>query len=61
MKGLIVLRESIISYYGQIFPANVQLQAEIDNKDRIFVEHPQDKSLRILIEEKNIISKHWFT
>jgi hypothetical protein len=59
MDGIVILKKPIISSFGCEFPAGVELTAEIDSKLRIFVEHPAEKNLRMLIDEKNIAFSHW--
>lgn len=61
MEGKVTLKKPITSCFGCEFPAGVELAAEIDFKLRVFVEHPIDKNLRILVDDGNIECTKFFS
>lgn len=60
MEGTLRLKKSITSCFGCEFPTGVELTAEIDSKLRVFVEHPVDKNLRVLVDDGNIECSNFF-
>jgi hypothetical protein len=57
MDGRLVLKERLeSSKFGIVYPEGVELHAYVDNQNRVFAEHPQQKNTYIRVSRKNIRS-----
>jgi hypothetical protein len=60
-KGFIKLKiEKVSNKFGYLFPKDTFLVCNFDNDNRLFVSHPMDNRIKMLVEEKetyNFIEK----
>lgn len=56
MSGKIKLKESVkTGRFGVVFPSDIEMNYYLDDDNRVFAQHPTERSIHICVELNNIV------